>query len=367
MLITQAAAFAALLCLSLNSMPAAFAQDDEMEDELSGELIEAELTETEEEAPAPEYPYPGAKDDEFKQKPAARASNTVQRFAKDVERPVKIDEDEGSYYYDTNIPDPTQQQGANDAPKKTNKAGEFFYEKGDGDVNYQLKNPTEKPVRMTAEGGFRYKTESTPQNRSANLKIGMFSPTELKNPETGSSFEKIYKQSTLPVVLIDFDWRLVSSIGRLSVKATSGIYSGSGTGEFRDDTDTASKRRLDDIPNEKFTFLLFPNQLTAVYKFQYADEQILVPYVEGGLGYFTFAEIRDDGSSNKYGGSLVTVAAAGGNLLLDWMDRQSIRNLDNEYGINHVWLTAEYRYLVGLNKVYDFTSGMISAGLMVDF
>ncbi len=112
---------------------------------------------------------------------------------------------------------------------------------------------------------------------------------------------------------------------------------------------------------------MFPNQLTAIYKFQYADEQIFVPYVEGGAGYFTFMEVRDDGQSTKFGGAAVTVAAAGANILLDWLDRQSVRQLDNEYGINHVWLTGEYRYIVGLNPTFDFTSGVISAGLMVDF
>jgi hypothetical protein len=92
-----------------------------------------------------------------------------------------------------------------------------------------------------------------------------------------------------------------------------------------------------------------------------------VPFVEGGAGYFTFAEIRDDQKGPRFGGAAVTVAAGGINLLLDHFDRAAIRQLDASYGINHVWLTAEARAIVGLNGNFDFTSLMFSSGVVLEF
>jgi hypothetical protein len=112
---------------------------------------------------------------------------------------------------------------------------------------------------------------------------------------------------------------------------------------------------------------MFPNQLTLIYRFQYADSQIVVPYIEGGAGYFTFAELRDDNKNSVFGGAAVTVAAGGLNIQMDWIDRKASQTLDADYGVNHVWLTTEVRAIVGLNESIDFSATLFNAGLLFDF
>jgi hypothetical protein len=355
-ILLQISALTTLLALSMQQMPVAFAQQDE----LDTELMDAELKD---EAPPPaEYPYPGAKDEEFKKPPPTAATAEEIRRA-DVERPVKIDPDDGTYIYSTKTEAPKTVRPGAEAPRRATKSGEFIYKNNvDENRNYKVKNSNEQPVSITADGQFRYKTETTPENRSASIHLGYFVPSLLKNPVTESKFKDLYKGNDMPTLLGDYEWRLSSGFGRLGIKGATGIFSASGTGEFK----TKGNRRANDVPSEKFTFLLFPNQLTAIYKFQYADEQLLVPYVEGGAGYFTFVEARDDGDF-KFGGAGVTVAAVGANILLDRLDRNSVRQLDLEYGINHVWLNLEYRMILGLNENFDFTSDMASVGLLMDF
>jgi hypothetical protein len=41
--------------------------------------------------------------------------------------------------------------------------------------------------------------------------------------------------------------------------------------------------------------------------------------------------------------------------------------LDREYGINRVYLTAEFRGIVSITQNYDFTSNLINGGLLMEF
>lgn len=333
----------------------------EEEEDLNGEFVEAELTgsDTDEVPPEAEYPYPGAKEEGFaEQRPGQQPQRELVH-----ERPKKID-DEGHYFYDTAVAEPTfSGRAGTPAPKKTTKAGEFHYDTHT-ETKFSGRESVEAPIQITEQGEFYYTTEQSPQNRSASLRLGFIQPPDIRNRDSGVLFQEVYSKNQLPVLLGDYEWRLTSSIGRLGIKFGSGLMTAQGRGQFRS---ADPSRRPDDIPEERYTFLLLPNQLTAIYRFQYADEQVIVPFVEGGAGYFTFMELRDDNASPKFGGAAATVAAGGANILLDWLDRKAIRNLDSDYGVNHVWLTMEYRMIIGLNKTYDFTSGVINAGVLFDF
>lgn len=358
-----------LIAASLPHVPEAYAKQsgDEVEDLIDETLTEEPLAEdsltAEEAPPKPEYPYPGAEEPDAI-KPAPEIADIAPVPAADVERPIKISE-EGEFFYNTKIRKPAFSGRTEVAkPDSTNSEGEFFYPPGGDDHKYIGENGREKPVEIRKSGDFIYMTETSPQSASASIRFGVFGNPKITNPVTGLRFEEIYTKNELPILMGDYEWRLTSSVGRLGLKFTSGLFSASGAGQF---VVQDGSRRPDDIPEERFTFLMFPNQLTAVYKFQYADNQLVVPYVEGGGGYFTFVELRDDGKSTKFGGSLVTVAAGGVNFLLDWIDTKSIRQLDNDYGVNHVWLTLEMRVIVGLNKDVDFTSSLINGGFTMDF
>lgn len=220
-----------------------------------------------------------------------------------------------------------------------------------------------KPIRISSSGEYYYGFQSSARDSAASLKFGMFAPPQIFNPTNNIYFEDVYGSSQIPTLFFDYEWMLTRKLGDIGFKLGTGLFVSQGTGAFAvQSPDRAGKK-----PDEKFTFVMFPNTATAVYRFQYWETQPIVPYVEGGGGYFTFAEIRDDGAHPKAGAAAVAVVAGGVNLLMDWLDQQSVRQLDREWGINHVWLTAEVRQIKGLNDQFDFTSSIIGGGIMMEF
>lgn len=338
------ALFSSLLLLSLTNplaaqaAPRSIAQEDEM---IDSDLVEEELLNSGDEAPpAAEYPYPGAKEEGV----VAAAPPPP------TERPRVISEKTGDYYYDKQDVEPPRQYKVSDEPAKfSGRAG------------------VEKPATTTASGEFHYTTEASPRHAAASFRVGLFQPPEIVNGSTkpnATDFATIYTKDALPVIFGDYEKILTTKVGRLGLKFGSGIFLAQGKGIFKE---VDPGRRPDDVPEEQYTFFMLPNQLTAVYRFQYKDTQAIVPFVEGGGGFFTFMEIRDDDSSPRFGGAGTLVGAGGLNFLMDWIDPQAVRRLDTEYGINHVWLSTEFRYIKGLNNKYDFTSAVANIGVMMEF
>ncbi len=382
----------ALAFVALTS-PKAFAQADEepVDDILATEELGEEMNEMVEAPPKPEPPYPGSEEFDVldpvpapaptvnsvtnSAAPAMPEGNTwsqrpppqpAQAPRAGVQRPAKVDED-GNYYYPVeNESSRGGKQPGVAAPVKVTEEGHYVYDVNDRSTEpAQQPNPMlERPIEITSKGEYNYKLESKPSSKTASFRVGVMAPPVIKNNSvegTTIDFKTIYSDAYQPVLMGDYEWRLTSKIGRLGIKFTSGVFSASGQGQFRKPNPEGLSAQ------ERFTFLMFPNQLTGIYRFQYADKQVLVPYVEGGGAYFTYAEIRDDSKPPKFGGSLGLVSAAGVNFLLDWLDRRAIQRLDAEYGIQHVWLTAEARVVVGLNKDVDISSQAILAGVTFDF
>lgn len=206
--------------------------------------------------------------------------------------------------------------------------------------------------------------EEIERNGAFSISFGAFGPLDLVNERNNLTFRDIYGDGSGPILFVGYEKPLTRSLGILSLKVSSGAYfSAAGKGRFADPNrpDFNTKRE------ETFTFLMFPNMANLSYKFNFSDRQWFVPYVEGGAGYFTFAEIRDDGQKPKVGAAGVTTFAGGIQLLMDKVDLLAISNLRRDYGVEHVWFTAEYKAVIGLNKTFDFTSSIINAGFTVDF
>ncbi|MES2964710.1 MAG: hypothetical protein V4760_12530 [Bdellovibrionota bacterium] len=334
--------------------------DFQDESAIDDELVKEELGPDEEPPPA-EYPYPGAIDKNLQASP----ESTMPGVSFAAERPKKIDEETGTYFYDKDTVTPTF-SGRSDvpAPRSATKSGEFIYDTKSAPAPYIGAKDREAPVEMRDNGEYFYAVENSPERGSFSFRLGFIEPPTLSNAQTGAKFSEIYEVESAPILLLDYESKITGKIGRIGLKFGSGLYTAQGVGQFMSTTTT---RRPDDVPEERYTFMLFPNSLTAVYRFQYSDKQIFVPFIEGGIGYFGFMELRDDNITPKLGGAGVSIAAAGANFNLDWLDRRSIRALDNEYGVNHVWLTTEFRVLVGLNKTYDFSSNVFNAGILLEF
>ena len=353
-----------------------------IEDDINKELLDNELgPQPDDVPPAAEYPYPGAKEEGIitpdeapktalgPQAPRSIEPTPAPEPNLNIARPMKINEETGDYFYDTNVDKTIPAERSNgDKPLQVKDNGDYEYSKKLVPPAYIGREGIEKPVEIKANGEFKYAVENSPQTGNTSFRFGFFGPPApaLENDSTPkhTTFKDVYLKDQYPVLFVDYEFPLTQKIGRLGIHVGTGIFVASGNGQF---AGTDPNRRADDVPLEKYTFFMLPNTLTAQYRFQYKDEQTLVPYVEGGVGYFTFAEFRDDNASPKIGGALTTEVAGGLNVLMDWLDRDAIRNLDTEYGINHVFLSLEARGIVGLNKSYDFTSTVFNAGFTLQF
>ncbi len=208
----------------------------------------------------------------------------------------------------------------------------------------------------------RYKrNESKHSGHTYSLRGGALGSPDLVNEKSNFTFEDIYGDGQKAIIFFDFAWNAFKKFGHINLKLATGIYWGTGQGKF---TNTALNPNLS--PPEEFTFLLLPNFFSVQYKFQFARNPWLVPYIEGGIGYFTFAELRDDGE-RKFGGALTTGLAGGLQFSLNWLEPYSAANLDRAYGVNNTWFIIEYKSIIGLNKKYDFSSSVINGGFAIEF
>lgn len=239
-------------------------------------------------------------------------------------------------------------------------------------------HPNEPPYTDAPEPGF-----SSPAGGSSNLpeqkaapkprpetrrgfalKGGAFRPVEITNEKTGVSFSEIYGTRKGPILFLDFDFLLMKPLGQVHFKLGTGAYvSKPGSGRFVSDAPTNVGRES----MEKFTYIIFPNTATLQYKFQFSPTQWIVPYAEGGGGYFAFMENRDDTFKPKLGGAPVGVGGGGVQILLDHLDHFSMTQLRGDYGIQHVWLVLDFKHIQGLHDTYDFTSSIINGGFYLEF
>jgi hypothetical protein len=338
---------------SKNRLPGQVAVNDPYPEEPLDTSISPAEDET---PPEPEYPYPGAQGlapaPTPAPRPAAPRSGVTPSQASPLDRadqkfgtkqrPTAITED-GEYLYEKLPEVPAKKYGAPKAHK------------------FSGRKDRETPSSITMDGEFTYAVAASEFTGAAGLRFGMLSPPRITNTTNGLTYKQIYGENDIPGLLFEYEYPLTSAIGRIGIKFETGAYYAQANGRF------LRSARAAEVPEEIFTFLMVPLQGMIHYRFQYADNQLMVPFIEGGASYNGIVELRDDNKGPRFGGAPALIASGGVNILLDWIDRHAIRQLDAEYGINHVWFTAQYRQIIGLKEEIDFTTHLISAGFTFDF
>lgn len=215
--------------------------------------------------------------------------------------------------------------------------------------------------RVTTKGEYIYDVRNTPQSYGGGLRFGSFLAPMLKNRVDGRDifFDDIYGSQAQLMINLDFEWQFLRTVGKLGVRAGTGLLTAKGNGRFGRDPAIVAR--------EVYTFFLAPNSASLIYRAQYGDRQIFVPYGYAGAYYFSFLESRDDNAPFKYGGAPAAMFGGGIQFGLDSLDRKAINEMDREYGVNHVWLIADYQQIVGLSQKFDFSTSYISAGVLVEF
>jgi hypothetical protein len=234
---------------------------------------------------------------------------TTSSSTKPIERPEEVDKDTGDYFY---------------KPKKESAA-------------------------------IRYKIDPRPATKKAAfLRFGTVGPYDLASDN--SNYKDVYTDSSSFVIYAEYERVLGHLMGNWSVKFGTGVTTESGSGQF---LVPDSQGRL---PREKYNLFVLPNTVLMSYKLRFSDNQWVVPYVEGGGGYFTFVEYRNDGDSTSYGGAFVTAVTGGLLLNLNLLDDITAGSLYEDYGIANMWLDLQFRQNIGLDDKKDFTSNMIIGG-----
>jgi hypothetical protein len=122
----------------------------------------------------------------------------------------------------------------------------------------------------------------------------------------------------------------------------------------------------DESSGEKVTLTVIPVQLEAEYRFDFLDEQFLVPLVGAGGDWWYYEEnneYSDDVKGDKTGYHVL----AGLGILLDRLDPTSRLAL-KEYGVNNVFLETEARWnWLGSKDGIDFSGVGYSVGLLFEF
>lgn len=214
-------------------------------------------------------------------------------------------------------------------------------------------------------GRYYYKTQKlSSKNQATSIRIGSLTPPNI-TMETGGntySFADIYSDNDLPYLMLDYEWQPLRSFGKLGVVMGVGFFTASGNGRFANpaiENGEAAK--------EQFTFIGLPISAGGIYRLEFSDRQWFAPFVVGGMSYYVLGEIRDDGKAPKVVGTPAGYAGGGVLFNITRWSREIDFIMDREYGINNMWLAAEFRTVQSLNEDLDVSSDIFNIGISVDY
>ena len=192
-----------------------------------------------------------------------------------------------------------------------------------------------------------FSAERSSQSWSAELKSGFWMPTN-------STTEKFFDKCCNIVTEISGGYLYKARYG---VEVGVGVMSQDGN---------ARGTTTEGVSQDTFNLFLISMETTAVWRMDYVNDQIVVPYIKGGFDYVFFRE-NTEGNITK--GLKTGLHAIGGlQFLLEAFD--SDESLAIDYGINDFYfvIEARYNYVNSFGKKGLNLSGPIySAGFLFEF
>jgi len=189
--------------------------------------------------------------------------------------------------------------------------------------------------------------EKSPQWWSAELKMGFWMPT---NNTTKQFFDKCCNIN----VMLD---------GGFLYKGRYGVEVGAG---FMIKDGNAVGVTTGSTSSDKFDLLTIPMETNAVIRFDFVENQIVVPYVKGGADYVYY---REDVKGIVTSGLKTGLHAQGGlQFLVEAIDTDA--TLETDFGINDIYfvIDAKYSWINSFGKTGLDLSGMTySAGILFEF
>ncbi|MBK9294937.1 MAG: hypothetical protein IPM57_10950 [Oligoflexia bacterium] len=217
--------------------------------------------------------------------------------------------------------------------------------------------------KITKKGEKIYATKKSEQKYLASLSMGPFFPANLEGDVEGITYSNVYDTSPKLMAIFNIEWQFFKSAGKMGFQSGVGLFGAQGFGRFTSRPSVAAE--------ESISLLVLPVQLNLVYRMHYWDMQPIIPFGAVGGIYHGMVEIRDDksslGENLKFGGGAAWQWLGGVQIMLDGLDKEVLWQLDQDYGINHVYLTANIRQIFGLSNIYDFSALYYEGGFGFEF
>ncbi|UCD85585.1 MAG: outer membrane beta-barrel protein [Deltaproteobacteria bacterium] len=204
----------------------------------------------------------------------------------------------------------------------------------------------------------------SPQHYSIELKGASYSAQDVD-----PVYELIYGSDKGFLFEFELGWQILDLLGILGVDAGVGYFQQTGNGLVVPETFIDPENW--EKSNEEYVFRIVPAEVSIVYRLVYFKNQVIVPFVKGGVDYYYFRESRKDGEEVFDGGKWGYHFSGGGQLLLDYFDLKHANKMDTDYGINNTYLIFEYRKAevddFGEEGGFDFSNSTWFGGLMFEF
>jgi hypothetical protein len=189
----------------------------------------------------------------------------------------------------------------------------------------------------------------SPQNMAIEIRVGRYHPDVDDEFSNSTPYKDMFGTDNRYAVGLEVDWQLL----RIPYVGTLGPGLGL---EYTKSSAAAIDAATRERAGEDTALIIFPLYAVAVLRADYIARQTpipLVPYVKAGVGGAIWRVTNGGGtayvgSSVGRGLSYGPQFALGAMLLLDVLDLEHARELDNEIGINHSYFFAEW-YVSKLN------------------
>ena len=192
-----------------------------------------------------------------------------------------------------------------------------------------------------------FAVERSPQWWTMEAKVGFWMPTD---KATKQFFDKCC--NVVPMINGGFLYQ-----GRYGAEIGAGMMVQSGTA-----VGSVGGAQSQD----SFNLFLVPMETNAVMRFDFAENQIVVPYIKGGGDYVFFRENVEGNVTKGLKSGLHTIG--GLQFLIEAIDTDA--SLETDYGINDFYIVVETRYgwvnSFGRNGL-DLSGLTYSAGLLFEF
>lgn len=226
-------------------------------------------------------------------------------------------------------------------------------------------------VKIDKDGVYIYKPDPQNAKHSSHVRLGMVSNPDVESEicdenaqncqainfddiytgASGMGFEYLYEYF--------FFTEGETNFGKLGGQLGISVSYAQGNGRLVSNLNTESV--------ETFTFLTVPLFAGAVYRFEYRDRQVFVPYAGGGGVYTILAEKREDKSDIKGIGAPGFYGMGGALINISALDRDLGADFEAEYDIKNLWLSAEFKFISVSSEAFSLENGYIQGGLGFDF